>query len=224
MVYALATGGWGFRGECLVECCPPSRAFALPMTTSQITTDEISQDDTADIAAACGGDDEAYARLVRRHQPAIGTYMWRFTRDRELWKELVHDVFVEAYFSLSRFRGEAPLLHWLRKIATRVGYRYWKRNAKERSDREVNLHELAARVGAKESPSDASSRVEFVHAALAQLPPRDRAVLTLLHLEELSTKEAAEMLGWSHALVRVQAFRARRKLKTILEMLGSENT
>ena len=59
--------------------------------------------------------------------------MWRFTRNRGEWEELVQDVFVEAYFSLKSFRGRAPLLHWLKKVATRVGYRYWKRRKHQRA-------------------------------------------------------------------------------------------
>jgi RNA polymerase sigma-70 factor (ECF subfamily) len=55
---------------------------------------------------------------------------------------------------------------------------------------------------------------------LAELPPRDRLVLTLLHLEELDTQAIAERLGWSRTLVKVQAFRARQKLRKLLEARG----
>src|SRR5262245_47301985 len=81
---------------------------------------------SADVRAAVGGDGEAYARIIRQHQGAIATRMMRFSREPGIVEELVHEVFVEAYFSLSRFRGDAPLEHWLQRIATRVGYRYWK--------------------------------------------------------------------------------------------------
>ncbi len=57
--------------------------------------------------------------------------MTRFTRDERMLEELVHDVFVEAYFSLDGYRGDAPFEHWLQRIATRVGYRYWTRRGRE---------------------------------------------------------------------------------------------
>ena len=67
--------------------------------------------------------------------------MWRFTRDRVQWEELVHDVFVEAYLSLRSYRGEAPLLHWLRKIATRVGYRWWKHRNRQKVETSLELQD-----------------------------------------------------------------------------------
>ena len=74
--------------------------------------------------------EQAYARLVRRYQSEIADQMWRFSRQVSVAEELVQEVFVEAYFSLAKFRGQSPLLHWLRRIATRVGYRYWKHEAR----------------------------------------------------------------------------------------------
>jgi RNA polymerase sigma-70 factor (ECF subfamily) len=56
-----------------------------------------------------------------------------------------------------------------------------------------------------------------VAAALEQLPPRDRLVLTLLYLESRSVAEAADLAGWSQTMVKVQAYRARGKLRKLLE-------
>src|SRR5215475_11265401 len=80
----------------------------------------------ADVRAATRGDGEAYSRIIGKYQQTIARRMHRFTRDPAAIEELVHDVFVEAYFSLSKFRGEAPLEHWLQRIATRIGYKYWE--------------------------------------------------------------------------------------------------
>ena len=57
----------------------------------------------------------------------------------------------------------------------------------------------------------------MLHELLAKLPPRDRLVLTLLYLEGLSVAQAAQRAGWSKAMVKVQAFRARKKLRALLE-------
>lgn len=176
--------------------------------------------DRADIHAALRGDEAAYARLVRRYEQMIGQYMWRFTRDRGVCEELVHDVFVEAYFSLRRFRGEAPFEHWLRKIATRVGYRYWKRRAKERARPEVSLDAMAVEAPGPADAIDPGWAAEAMHAALAELPPRDRLVLTLRFFEGLSVADAAQAAGWSQAMVKVQTYRARSKLRRVLEQHG----
>lgn len=181
-----------------------------------VRVDDSQDVDRADIAGSRNGDEAAFARLVARYQGEIGAYMWRFTRDRVCWEELVHDVFVAAYFSLNGFRGDAPFLHWLRKIATRTGYRFWKTAARERERRKTELRELPPRSHG-EDPHETAERAEWLHALLTQLAPRDRMILTLLHLEELSVKEVAELTGWSLVMVRVQAFRARNKLKVLVE-------
>ena len=173
--------------------------------------------DWADVQASQGGDHEAYARLVRRHQQTIAAYMWRFTRQRLTWEELVHDVFVEAYLGLRGYQGRAPFLHWLRRIATRVGYRYWKR--RRRQDRERPLEEAAGDAAVARDDGVEANRqaAEVVHRLLARLAPRDRLVMTLMYLEQCTTAEIAQRTGWSESLVKVQAFRARRRLRRICE-------
>ena len=177
----------------------------------------VSAEDREDIRRSLEGDGEAFARLVDRYQQLIARSMWRFTRDRACIEELVQDVFVEAYLSLRTFRGEAPFLHWLRKISTRVGYRYWQRQACERSRKTFSLEDWdEPELPAPETmrPSEAA---DTLHAVLAELPPRDRWVLHLMYFEGCTVVEAAELTGWSQTMVKVQAFRARSKLKRLLE-------
>ena len=177
----------------------------------------IPESDLKDIRASLNGDGDAYARLVKRYQGLIAAYMWRFTRDRVTCEELVHDVFVEAYLSLGTFQGEAPFSHWLRRIATRVGYRHWKRLARERSYASVPLEEADVLEVAGEGQPDSHLAAVQVRALLRRIPPRDQLVLTLLYLEECTVQEAAELTGWSRAMVKVQAYRARKKLRKLLE-------
>jgi RNA polymerase sigma-70 factor (ECF subfamily) len=171
------------------------------------------------VQASLGGDHDAYARLVRRYQQTIGVTMWRFTRQRQLWEELVHDVFVEAYLGLNGYRGRAPFSHWLRRIATRVGYRFWKR--RRRQERELPLDEAANAAVVRDDTADAQRQAaEVVHELLARLAPRDRLVMTLMYLEQCTVAQIAELTGWSESLVKVQAFRARRRLRRLCETKG----
>lgn len=169
--------------------------------------------DQADIQASLGGDAEAFERLVRRHQQHVGNYLWRFTRDRNDYEDLVHTAFVEAYLSLPRFRGEGTFRGWLLTIATRVGYAYWKERARLRQRQEVGLDYAPEPVAEAARPNPALDDLE---QALSKLPPRDRLVLTLLYLEERSVAEAAQLAGWSQTMVKVQAHRARGKLKQLM--------
>jgi RNA polymerase sigma-70 factor, ECF subfamily len=182
-----------------------------------------TEQDPQDIAASLDGDEAAYARLVRRYQQPVANQMWRFTRDRQVLDELVQEVFVEAYLSLANYKARAPFLHWLRRIATRVGYHHWKREGRERSHQALLAQRkeelVAVSVGA--SPREAA---EYLHALLEQLPPKERLVLTLLYLDECDTAEIARRTGWTRTLVKVRAYRARKKLKVLLEQAGYGRT
>jgi RNA polymerase sigma-70 factor (ECF subfamily) len=179
------------------------------------------EEDRADVAASLRGDGRAYARIVERYESAVFSQMTRFTRDPLVLEELVQDVFVEAYGSLDKFRFRAPLLHWVRRIATRVGYHYWKQAARTRWRRErlEGWRENAAwmqPVGTK-TPSEAAQRL---FEMLSALSPKDRLVLTLYYFDECDANEIAARTGWSVTLVRVRVHRALKRLRQILEAAG----
>ena len=177
---------------------------------------EISRQSTeeAEIDASQSGDQQAYEQLVRRHQQQIGKLLWRFTKDPTEHEELVHVVFVEAWVSLSKYRSEGAFAAWLATIATRVGYAFWKRQARIRDRNEVSIEIIEEPTGSV--ASDVQEEYEQVERALANLSPRDRLVLTLLYLEEHSVAETAQLTGWTQSMVKVQAHRARERLKKLL--------
>ncbi|MCP4374776.1 MAG: RNA polymerase sigma factor [bacterium] len=182
--------------------------------------DQRDQTDIKDIRATLTGDGEAYSRLIGRYQNEISARMWRFSRDRGELEELVHDVFVEAYVSLKGFKAKAPFSHWLNRIATRTGYRLWKRQ-KRHNERTVALQDWDQFLQADdEEPWAPQEAAEMLHALLEQLRPRDRLVLTLMYLEELSVNDISEQTGWSKTMVKVQVHRARKRLKVLMENLG----
>jgi len=182
---------------------------------------DTSEQDWPDIQATLQGDGASYERIVGRHQQAIAAYLWRFTRDRQQWEELVQDTFVQAYLSLGSYAGRAPLEHWLKRIATRVGYRFWKQ--RDRRQREVSIVAETDHVSDGTSdPTSAQEAAEVVHLLLAQLAPRDRLVMTLAYLEERSVAEISELTNWSTSMVKVQTFRARKRLAKICKQQGIE--
>jgi len=175
----------------------------------------VESTDRKDIEACLSGDKDAYADLVRRYETEITRLMWRFSRDAGVCEELVQEVFVEAYFSLSSYRAEAPFLHWLRRIGSRVGYRFWKERARVKS--EVPLADFDAVHLEETDTVDPSVAAGVLHSLLARLGRPERLVLTLMYFDGCGTKEIAERMGWSRAMVKMRAFRARKKLKTIAE-------
>ena len=177
------------------------------------------------IRRCLGGDPDSFRHLIERYQQRVATIMWRFSMDADEHYELVGQVFIEAFEGLGGYRAQAPFEHWLSRIATRVGFRYWKRQRRERSLNRVSLEECEQIVDASAAdPLDADEAAEMLYRLLAQLPHRDRLVLTLRHVEDCSVEETARRTGWSQTLVKVQAFRARKKLARLyrLEQGGDE--
>lgn len=180
---------------------------------------DVLDEDRVDITAALHGDEVAYARLVERYEAPVSAQMWRFTRDRVTLEELVQDVFVEVYFSLARFRGEAPFLHWIRRIASRVGYRYWKQEYRRRAERDALERDASnnAQHVAAATPGEAGQQL---YVLLEHLAPKDRLVLTMHYIDGCDSNEVAKHMGWSPTLVRVRMHRALQRLRLIAQAAG----
>jgi RNA polymerase sigma factor (sigma-70 family) len=189
---------------------------------SRKKTNTSATADFADVRQSCQGDPEAYRRLIERHQEHVGRILWRFSRDRRVHEELVQDAFVEAYLHLAGYRREAPFSHWLSRIATRVGYRYWKQTARQQRQETFSVEEWDQVADETTKQTDPGWAALLVHRMLAQLPPRDRLVLTLRYLEECDVAETARRTGWTKAMVKVQTSRARKKLEKLFVLSGKE--
>ena len=180
-----------------------------------------ADDDLPWVRRAQAGDMDAFDTLVARHQSAMSALLFRFAPNRADLEDLVQETFVRAWRALAGWRAEKPFLHWLKRIAVRVGLDYCRsqRRSPLACPAEVRdtdpLEELTA-----PDPASGPCAAAEVHAILAQLPPDDRTLLTLVYLNEMPLAEVAEHFGWSSANTKIRAFRARLRLKTLLKRHG----
>lgn len=173
------------------------------------------------VRLASQGEDGAFERLVRRHEEHVSRIMWRFSHDETIHADLVHEVFVQVYLSLDRFRGEAPFIHWLSALASRTGLRWWRRQSRDAS-RHCQLPDDMEDFRAKkdEAGGESFQAAGDLQAMLAELNEDDRAALTLMYYEKKNAKEIASLLGWTHTATRMRLSRARKKLQRIAKMHG----
>ena len=171
--------------------------------------------DARDVKATLAGNADAFDGLVRRYEKDVAVQIWRFSRDIRVRGELVQDVFVEAYLSLRSYRIDLPFVHWLRRIATRIGYRYWERL--ERDGRHVQIEESPAPPAADGKAPGSERAAALLHSLLARLGVEDRLVLTLMYFDGCDGREVAERTGWNRAAVAMRSYRARRRLKKLIE-------
>ncbi len=195
-------------------------AYAQPQSFAA----DASASDLEDLDRTRGGDPDAYRRLIERHQDYVAGILWRFSRDRRDHEELVQDVFVEAYLGLGTYRRKAPFQHWLARIATRVGYRYWKEKTRRRKAESFNLEQWDRAteddgISSALEPEDAAT---LLYKLFEQLPPRDRLVLTLRYLDQCDVAETAQRTGWTRTMVKVQTLRAKKRLQNLVKQGGTE--
>ncbi len=169
------------------------------------------------VKEAVAGDEKAFVRLVSRYKRKIFGLAGRFARDADELDDICQDIFIKIFENLGKFRNDAPFEHWLSRVAVRTCYDVLRKRKYEKGfvPWESVHYEIEGR------PAGAEEGAEWAHAllewGLARLKPAERLVITLLELEEKPVREIAGMTGWSEANVKVRAFRARRKLKQVLE-------
>jgi len=169
------------------------------------------------IKDALAGDDGAFVQLVRRYKRKVFALAARFSRDADELEDICQDIFIKVYENLGKFRNEAPFEHWLARISTRTCYDALRKRKKENIlVAWESIHYEIADCSSGEAEAVQQAR-ELLERGLVRLQPAERLVITLLELEEKSVREIAGMTGWSEANVKVRAFRARQKLRRLLE-------
>ncbi len=208
------------------------------MTPTMPDTEELLQH-------ASQGDAQARGRLLARHRERLRKMVaWRLNRQlaaRVDPSDVVQEVLAEADRKLGRYLRERPLpfLPWLRQLAWEHLATLHRRHvrAQRRSVRreepgvialpDESAAELAGRlVDSASSPTQHVVRQELrqrVREALSRLPERDREVLVLRHLEELSVADTAEVLGISPGAAKVRHLRALQRLRALLDEAQGES-
>ena len=181
--------------------------------------------DAAVIREILGGNVNAFELLMDRYQGYVaGIVTKHVPRDRI--QEVAHETFVRAYRSLETFQARTPFKHWLSRIAVRCCYDFWREHYRNREVPISSFPEeahpwieslLANRSdGSPDGHAQNREALSLLRWAMDRLSAEDRMVLTLVHLEERTSAEAADLLRWSVPKVKIRAHRARKKLRKAL--------
>lgn len=184
----------------------------------------LVSDDLEIIRRVLQGEIDRFAQLIARYQQHVAKIANRHVPSDRV-AEVAHDVFVRAYSSLSSFSGQTPFEHWLSGIAVRTCYDFWR--ARRREELPVSAlatehqawmdHVLAAESDEQfREQARRQEASELLQWALGHLSAENRLVLTLVHLDGYSVREAADLLGWTVVNVKVRAHRARHALRELL--------
>lgn len=187
--------------------------------------------DTALVGRVLEGELSAFGSLMERHKEKVLRLVARHVPPTEV-EEIMQEVFVRTYRSLAGFRPESSFSGWISTIAVRTCYDYWRRAGRNREVPESALGERhrrwiqeVIRADAEEDFESMARRQEAQEVldwALGRLSAQDRMVVELVYLEEMPVREAARLLGWTTANVKVRAYRCKRKLRRLLGERGEE--
>ncbi|NLI83749.1 MAG: sigma-70 family RNA polymerase sigma factor [Deltaproteobacteria bacterium] len=179
------------------------------------------------IARVIQGDAHCFELLLDRYRLRVLGIVGRHVPSHSV-EDVSQEVFLEVYRSLGSFSGRSPLAHWISRIAVRCCVDFWRRHRGRElpmssisEDGQRWMDSLLANDSVEDFQKSATAKEaqEVLEFALTRLSAEERTVLTLVHLDGLSVKEAADMLGWTSVLVKVRAHRSRCKLRKIIENL-----
>lgn len=139
---------------------------------------------------------------------------------------------MKMFARLDQYRGQVPMEHWVSRIAvtTCIDHLRAQRRRPELRMADLTEEEQSALEHAMRDESaapvadaaEAGSARDVLDAMLARLPAEDQMVVRMLDLEQRSVAEIADETGWSQTLVKVRAFRARRKLRRMMAGMREE--
>jgi RNA polymerase sigma-70 factor (ECF subfamily) len=178
---------------------------------------------------ALDGEESAFEEIMRRYSPRVFRFASKFFRQRSLVEEAAQEVFLKAFTELGSFEGRGSMEGWLTRITTNTCLNLL-RSSKRRPELTVsdltedetgwlekNMTDVATE--RHESSERGLVAADLAGRVLQTLTPDDQLVLTLIDGEEATVKEVVKLTGWSESKVKVQAFRARRRMREAVEKL-----
>ena len=172
------------------------------------------------VAAALRHDEDAARELVRNLYPLVAKLVRAHRPVRSAEEDLCQMIFIKVLRNLSQFSGKVPLAHWVSRIAVNTCINQIQAEKARPELREADLSEEQASViqnlaATTEDlgPDQSFASRQLVEHLMNALKPAERLVIDLLYLQQRSLAEIRSVTGWSGALVKVRAFRARQKMK-----------
>lgn len=203
MSFAIALpGGWLFAATLPA---PPSPTGAEPI-------------DLAAVSRALGGDRRAFDDLYRRHVDRVARLMARLVGAPPDREDLIQQVFLEAFRSLSAFRGDAAFSTWLYRIAVNVAHDHLRR-VRRRPQVPLGERALDELVAPATDPEQAAHRRQELGRALAlldRLKPKKRIAFVLRTVDGLSLDEIGVLVGASAPAVGQRVKHAQRELAVMI--------
>ena len=179
-----------------------------------------SRDDRRLAVEAQGGDEKAFADLVKRHSGGLHRAVARILNDDAEGWDVVQMAFLKAWQQLDRYDPRWSFATWLYRIGTNVAIDLIRSRKSRERTHQAGMEQRLRLVGESEPTSHVVEEGE-VSTVIAQvlpvLSPQQRAAFVLREIEDMDTSEVAEVLGCTSTTVRNHIFQARKALRLEIE-------
>ena len=162
------------------------------------------------------GDKGAFDVLVLKYEQKIVNLVMRYVRDPEQALDISQEAFIKAYRALPRFRGDSAFYTWLYRIAVNTCLSYLRSHKKLRQ-KTIPLEDVHGVVADTEPSATQKAESKILEQTIQKLPPRLKSVFLLHDVEGFKHQEIAHILGCSVGTSKSQLFKARKKMRKLLE-------
>jgi RNA polymerase sigma-70 factor (ECF subfamily) len=164
------------------------------------------------------GDAAAFGELVRAHQGAVFNVCYRLTGEQREAEDMAQEAFIRAYERIASFDPARPFGPWMRRVAANVCLNALQtaRRLVFSLDDESQPEPHADILSEPATAFEQRTAAETVRGALLALPAHYRAVIELVHFQDMSYAEAAQVLRLPLSDVKSHLFRARKALAKTL--------
>lgn len=181
------------------------------------------EDDRALVEAVLANAPGAFERLVRQYQGLCFHIIQRMVRQPDDTRELCQEAFLRVHQYLRQWRGDSALQGWIGQVAYSVARRHLERKRiplQEMADAEGHQHLLDSVDDGfdLEAATADEEAARCLHAEIEKLPPLQRTILTLYHLDEAPIGEIAKITGLAEGTIKSHLFRTRVRLREALEV------
>ncbi len=161
--------------------------------------------------------EEGLVALVEKYGERLYWHIRRMVHRHEDADDLLQETFLKAFEHIDRFKGESSLYTWLFRIATNETLQWLERKRRRAA---VDLDGVTEQLGERlkaDSYFDGEEVHRLLHAAIAQLPPRQQAVFVLRYFDGLKYEEMAEILQLSVGALKASFYHAKAKIEKFVK-------
>jgi RNA polymerase sigma factor (sigma-70 family) len=156
-------------------------------------------------------DAERFGVLYDRYAAKVFQKCMGMTRDRDLAKDLAHDIFLKAFLNLPKFDHRSRFGTWLYSITYNYCLDHLRKAQRQRNNNlDDRLEESLEHADTSEAEL-LSLRAEHLESAIALIDPDDRALLLMKYQDDLSIKDIMEILAVGESAVKMRILRARER-------------